>query len=76
MSLSENVRRLRAEHFLSQSELAAKAGVTKITIVRVERGDYLPHPRTLRRIAEALGVQPAELIPPDQLLDRQGKAAA
>ena len=67
MTFADNVRRLRHERFLSQRELAEKAGVTRITIARIEAGDYIPYPRTIRQLAAALGVLPAELIPPAEL---------
>jgi transcriptional regulator with XRE-family HTH domain len=67
MALAENLRRLRASRYLSQSELAAKAGISKPTVLRLERGDCLPHPRTIRALAAALGVEPAELATPEEL---------
>ena len=51
---------LRHKAFLTQAELAEKAGVATLTIVRLERGET-PSIPTLRRIAEALDIQPAEL---------------
>ena len=77
MGLGERVRRLRTEKSLSQSEVAAAAGVTKLTISRIERDIKFPHPKTLRNIAEALGVQPSDLADPDEVMERRmGKAAA
>ena len=67
MSLSDNVRRLRHARFLTQAELATKASVTPVTVARIEAGGYVPYVRTIRQLAEALGVQPAELISPDEL---------
>ncbi len=77
MSLGERVRRLRAEQALSQTELAVKAGVTKLTVSRIERDVKFPQPKTLRNLAEALGVRPAELADPDEVMERRaGKEAA
>jgi transcriptional regulator with XRE-family HTH domain len=73
MTLAENLRRLRNLRYLSQRELAAKSGVSKPTVLRIERGGYLPHQRTIRALAAALDVEPAELIPADEL---QRKRAA
>jgi DNA-binding Xre family transcriptional regulator len=43
-------------------ELASKAGVAPDTIWRIEGGDYKKlRPSTMRKIAEALGVHPAEI---------------
>jgi transcriptional regulator with XRE-family HTH domain len=58
------LRRLRAVRdakVLSQQELASKSGVTKTTIVHIEGGPDA-HPATIRKLAEALGVEPAELM--------------
>ena len=77
MGLGERVRRLRTERALSQSELAAAAGVTKLTISRIERDIKFPHPKTLRGIAEALGVQPTDLADADEVMERRrGEEAA
>jgi transcriptional regulator with XRE-family HTH domain len=67
MSLAEAVRRLRAQRYLSQAELAAKAGLSRTTIARIEAGEIVPYPRTVRKLAEALEVGPAELAPPEEL---------
>ena len=56
-----DLRSLREERLLSQQELAALSGVSKTTIVAIERGAGRPHPRTLRKLTEALGVEPAAL---------------
>jgi transcriptional regulator with XRE-family HTH domain len=42
-------------------ELEEKSGVSYNTIWRIEAGRQGAHPRTLRKLAEALGVEPAEL---------------
>jgi transcriptional regulator with XRE-family HTH domain len=52
---------LRRAAGLTQAELAAKADVSTNTIGNAESGTHLPHPTTLSRIAEALGVSPADL---------------
>jgi transcriptional regulator with XRE-family HTH domain len=52
-------RRLRA---FSQQELADAAGVGRNTISRIERGETGAHGRTLRRLAQALSVDVAELL--------------
>ena len=53
------LRRLRA---FSQQELADVAGLGRNTISRIERGETGAHGRTLRRLAQALGVDVAELV--------------
>jgi transcriptional regulator with XRE-family HTH domain len=59
----EKLRRVRDECLLSQRELAEKAGLSPTTILKLEadRVDD-PHPRTVRKLAQALEVDPAELV--------------
>jgi transcriptional regulator with XRE-family HTH domain len=47
---------------LSLRELEEKSGVSYNTIWRIEDGRQGAHPRTVRKLAEALGVDPNELI--------------
>ncbi|MFQ5875159.1 MAG: helix-turn-helix domain-containing protein [Dehalococcoidia bacterium] len=56
------LRAIRESQFLTQRELAAKAGLGIATIVRVEKGQQAPTFRTIKRLAAALGVEPAELV--------------
>lgn len=59
------VREWRERRSLSQSELADMAGVAKLTVTRLERPAIArPHPKTIRLLAEALGVEPADLWGP------------
>ena len=52
----------RHRAFLSTRELAEKADVSPDTIWRIEGGNYKQlRPATMRRIAQALGVHPAEI---------------
>lgn len=46
----------RAEHELTQSQLAALVGMPQPQIARLEEGEVEPRMSTLRRIAKALGV--------------------
>jgi transcriptional regulator with XRE-family HTH domain len=55
--------RLRAS--LSQRELAHLSGVAASTIARIEMG-HDAHPRTVRRLAEALKREPADLMELDK----------
>ena len=59
------IRELRQERHLSQEQLARIADVTTKTIARAET-DGSVTVRTLRRIAEALGVPVAELFEPEE----------
>jgi len=60
----DKVRVARERRFFSQRELAGKAGINHNTIWRIEgAGSVEVHPRTIRKIAEALSVDPASLTP-------------
>lgn len=56
------LKRLREDMVLSQRELARLAGLTQMTIWRLENGFEHAHPQTIRKIAGVLGVKPKELI--------------
>ena len=58
----ELIRVLRRKKGWTQRDLAQAAGVTHTTIVRLERGQHEPNITTIRKVAEALGVSPAELL--------------
>src|SRR5215207_8413574 len=60
--LVENVRRMRREKGLSQQELADLAGVGQDSISAIETGKHEPHPRTLRKLANALDVEVADFF--------------
>ena len=56
------LKRLREERVLSQRELACLAELTHQTVWRFENGSTNAHPRTIRKIAEVLGVEPRKLV--------------
>jgi transcriptional regulator with XRE-family HTH domain len=56
------LREVRAARGLSQGELAARAGLGRPTVSRLERGHQAPTSRTLASLARALGVAPEELL--------------
>jgi len=58
----EWLKELRRERVLSLRELEQRSGVSYNTIWRIEDGRQGAHPRTVRKLAEALGVEPSELI--------------
>jgi transcriptional regulator with XRE-family HTH domain len=59
----EKVRAARERAFLSKRELAERAGLDRSTIGRIEDSVTEVYPRTIRKIAEALSVDPASLVP-------------
>jgi transcriptional regulator with XRE-family HTH domain len=56
------LRELRRRRVLSMEELAEKANVGRNTIWRLEHGVMGAQPRTIRKLARALGVEPEELV--------------
>jgi DNA-binding XRE family transcriptional regulator len=60
--LGKRVQRLRSATNLSQEGLARRAGVSRITLARLERGKISPRYETLMALSQALGVRLAELL--------------
>lgn len=60
--LGRNVREQRNRLGLSQEELAFRAGMKRSYLSDLERGTRNPTVRALERLAEALAVEPAELL--------------
>ncbi len=58
----ERLRELRRERALALRELGELSGVSLQTIWRIEAGRQGAHPRTIRKLAQALGVEPTELV--------------
>jgi len=64
MKLSgKKLRRAREAQILSHRELAIKAGLSPTTVLKLENADVsTPHPRTIRKLVDALGVDARELL--------------
>lgn len=58
----QRLRELRKQRVLSMRELEEASGVSYNTIWRLETGKTGAQPRTIRKIAGALGVEPGELV--------------
>jgi transcriptional regulator with XRE-family HTH domain len=58
----EKFRQLRRQRVLTMEELAEKAGVGRNTVWRLEHGVMGAQPRTIRKLARALGVEPEDLV--------------
>ena len=56
------LRELRRQRVLSMRELEELSGVSYHAVWRLESGLTGAHPRTVRKLAEVLGVDPAELV--------------
>jgi transcriptional regulator with XRE-family HTH domain len=58
----ERLRRLRRERAWSQQDLERISGVAQATLSDLEQGKRGARASTVRRLAEALGVEPKELM--------------
>ena len=56
------LRELRQRRVLTLHELEQRSGVAYNTIWRLENGKSGAQPRTIRKLAAALGVDPEELV--------------
>jgi transcriptional regulator with XRE-family HTH domain len=61
----EALRRLRKDRALSLRELGERSGVAFDAINKLEQGKRSAQPRTIRRLAEALDVEPRQLMKGD-----------
>ena len=59
---SERLRRIRKERLLTQVELSKMTGVAQDSISSLETGKREAHPGTIKKLAEALGVEPRKLL--------------
>ncbi len=57
-----NLRRLRRERGLTQEQLAERSGLDLASVGRIERAVRDPGVRTVARLAQGLGVRPADLL--------------
>jgi transcriptional regulator with XRE-family HTH domain len=60
--IGERLRRLSESRALRQEDLAELAGVGKNTVNRIEKNRTEPHMTTIRKLADALEVDPRELV--------------
>ena len=60
--IGRSLKRQRTLKALTQAQLAERAGVTTATVARTERDEIEPRMTTLRKLAEALGIEPRELL--------------
>ena len=60
----KNLRRLREQRALSQAELAERAGLSRATVVSLESERAGAQYATIRKLAEVLNVEPADLLGP------------
>ena len=58
----QRLKTLRQQRVLTLRELEERSGVAYNTIWHLENGKRGAQPRTLRKLARALGVEPEELV--------------
>ena len=63
--LSQNIRRLRGYHKLSQADLAEKIDISIPFLSDIENGKKWVSPATLLKMADALSIEAYELLKPD-----------
>jgi len=56
------LREARLRRRMSQQTLADRAGVARVTVSQIELGKSGPRPHIARRLADALGSQPSEIV--------------
>lgn len=70
MKKGTNLRAWRDFFSISQQELSERSGVAQPTISQIEKGEtQSPHPGSMRRLAEALGITVEELNRPPEPTD-------
>ena len=70
------LKEVRERLLVTQAELAERTGIAEATISRLENGIQTPRISTARKLAEALGVLPEELIVWGAEEDEETKKAA
>ena len=61
-AMGRRIRSLRNRAVMTQQELASKAGIGRVTLVRIENGEQLPRFETLAALADALQRPAADLL--------------
>ena len=66
--IAANIARLRLDRRLTQDQLAAKAGISRVALGKIERGAVVPRAQTLAALAAALATSVGELVTPVRAL--------
>jgi transcriptional regulator with XRE-family HTH domain len=64
-AVGAKIRRLRKVRGLSQERLAQEASIDLRYLGGIERGEHSPTVNVVGRLANALGVDPSDLLKPD-----------
>lgn len=60
--IGDKLKRERIAQTLTQAKLAQKAGISTPALSSIERNAVDPHVSTIRKLADALGVDPRQLL--------------
>ena len=60
--LASRVRTVRVQRLWTQQQLAEASGVSRATVARIEANRLIPHMRSVAAIAQAMEVDPRELL--------------
>ena len=55
----------RRKRFMTQAQLAKAAGISQRTLVNIETNKVEPHFSTILKLADALGIDPSNLVDQD-----------
>ena len=69
-TIGQRVRRYRESAGLTQEALARAAEIGRVTLVRLENGEQSPRFKTLKAVADALGMDPPDLLVEPEFLPR------
>ena len=70
--MKTKVKELRAEHGMTQQQLADLVGVSSRTIIAIEKGQYSPSLMLAYRMAKVFGVSVEELCCLEENLEMEG----
>ena len=62
VKIGRNIREQRVKRFMTKEQLARTAGISLRQMVRIEKNEVEPHFSTILKLAEALKVEPSELV--------------
>lgn len=60
--VGDKLRQIRTRRALTQEQVAERANITTTAVARIERNEAEPRMTTLGKLAQALEVDPAELV--------------
>ncbi len=60
--VGDRLKQIRTRRALTQEQVAKRANITTAAVARIERNEAEPRMTTLHKLAQALEVDPAELV--------------